>query len=66
MRTRIDKVACTGCEHCVSACILHAISIHNHKAEINQDICVDCGVCTIECSQNAILWVRPQKADEKQ
>jgi len=41
---RIDGDTCIGCEACVPYCPMGAISMDN-VAVIDQDECVDCGVC---------------------
>lgn len=41
----IDKEICTGCESCVPYCPVEAISLKDDHAEIDQDLCVECGVC---------------------
>lgn len=51
-----DHNLCTGCEKCVSSdiCFVNAISIHNKKSTIDQDICRGCGRCLEICSRDAI------------
>ncbi|MCF7853917.1 MAG: 4Fe-4S binding protein [Candidatus Pacebacteria bacterium] len=49
----IDKNACTGCENCVEACPVDAISMVDGKAEVS-DECIDCGQCVDECPVDAI------------
>ncbi|RMF83304.1 MAG: 4Fe-4S dicluster domain-containing protein [Nitrospinota bacterium] len=42
----VDKSRCVGCGNCVPLCPMGAISIGPDKrADINQDECVECGVC---------------------
>jgi len=41
----IDREVCTGCESCVPYCPVEAISVKDDHAEIDQDMCVECGVC---------------------
>lgn len=41
----IDTETCTGCESCVRYCPVEAISVKEGHAEIDQDMCVECGVC---------------------
>lgn len=50
----VDKEACTGCETCIEACPLEAISMVDEKAVINQDDCTECGTCIGECPAEAI------------
>jgi len=41
----IETEICTACESCVPYCPVEAISVKDDHAEIDQDICVECGVC---------------------
>jgi len=51
--------ACQGCmaRPCMVNCPKKAISIQNGKAVIDNDLCVDCGICTKACSYGAILQI---------
>lgn len=44
---------CTGCGTCVEHCFVHAITIHNGKAIID-DTCKGCGRCAERCPNKAI------------
>ncbi len=46
--------SCTGCETCVSACPVEAISMSDGVAVVDADTCVDCGACVGECPCDAI------------
>ena len=50
----VNKEECTGCESCVEACPVEAISMANDKAQINQDECTECLTCIDECPVEAI------------
>jgi len=50
----VDKDECTGCETCVEACPVQAISMKDDKAEIDQDTCTECETCVAECPVEAI------------
>lgn len=41
----IDQEKCTACENCVPYCPVAAIEVKGDTVEINQDECVECGVC---------------------
>jgi len=41
----ISEVECVRCEDCLSACPVQAISIQSGKAVIDQDKCIQCGIC---------------------
>ena len=48
---------CTGCRTCEQLCAHHAISMVEDKegfltSSINQELCVDCGLCVACCPQN--------------
>lgn len=49
--------ACRGClaTRCVHACPRDAITIVNHKAQIDHSKCVMCGKCLSECPYGAIV-----------
>lgn len=52
--------ACRGClaHKCHEVCPRNAISIVNHRAYINQDLCVECGRCRAVCPFGAISDVK--------
>lgn len=54
MAAVVNREECTGCEACVSACPVEAISIVDGKAKVSADDCVDCGACVGECPVEAI------------
>lgn len=51
------NAACRGClaTRCVQACPQDAITIVNHKAQIDHDKCVMCGKCISVCPYGAIV-----------
>ena len=53
MAAVVDTEKCTGCESCVDACPVKAISMVDSKATIS-DECIDCGACVDECPLEAI------------
>ena len=50
----VDEQACTGCETCVEACPVNAISMADGVAKINRDECTECLTCVDECPVEAI------------
>ena len=65
----IDKEICIGCESCVPYCPMEAIAVDEELAHIDQDLCVECGVCLRSsiCPTEAILepdlkWPRTLRA----
>ena len=56
---KIDPETCTGCEACVPYCPVQAIQIKEGVAVIDDDECVECGVCfrSGACSVDSIQEV---------
>jgi len=54
MAVVVDEEACVGCESCVPACPVEAISMVEDKAVIDQDVCTECEACIAECPVEAI------------
>lgn len=54
MAAIVDKDTCTGCESCVDACPVEAISMEEGCAVVSADDCIDCGACVGECPVEAI------------
>lgn len=52
---KVDKEKCIGCQACVDACPVGAISMENNKAVIDGAKCIDCGRCAQVCPQGAIF-----------
>ena len=52
--------ACRGClaHKCQEVCPRGAITVVNHRAYINQEICIECGRCKQVCPFNAISEVK--------
>ncbi|ARN56462.1 monomeric [FeFe] hydrogenase [Sedimentisphaera salicampi] len=50
---------CRGCvaRPCMVNCPKDAIQIHNGRAEIDEDKCVNCGICLKVCPYNAIVEI---------
>ena len=65
----IETDVCNGCESCIPYCPVEAILTTGDCAEINQDLCVECGVClrATVCPVDAIVqpdlqWPRTLRA----
>ncbi len=41
----INQYKCIGCQACLAACPVQAISLRNGKAVIDQSKCIQCGIC---------------------
>ncbi len=52
--------ACRGClgHKCQEVCPRHAITVVNHRAYINQAMCIECGRCKEVCPFNAVSEVK--------
>ena len=59
------SASCRGClaTRCVHACPKDAITIVNHRAQIDHDLCITCGKCLNACQYSAI--VKTQRPCEK-
>ena len=53
MAFKVSKEICVGCEACVEACPLEAITIDDDIAIIS-DKCNECGACLRGCPVSAI------------
>ncbi len=54
MAAKVDTSKCVGCETCVNACPVSAISMNDGKANVDAGTCIDCGTCVGECPVEAI------------
>ena len=54
MIVKVDPDECVGCETCVPACTVEAITMDDDKAVINQETCTQCKTCVDECPVEAI------------
>ena len=54
MAAVVNKDVCVGCESCVGACPVSAISVNDGKAGVDAGACVDCGSCVSTCPVSAI------------
>lgn len=52
----LDEERCNGCKICITHFGCPALHFHAGKAIINQDTCVECGVCVDVCRKGAITW----------
>ena len=50
----VDPETCTGCESCVDACPVEAISMEEDIAKVDEDTCTDCETCVEVCPVEAI------------
>lgn len=54
MIVKVDAEECVGCETCVPACPVEAISMDGDVAVIDQEACTQCKACIDECPVEAI------------
>ena len=54
MAAKVDQEKCVGCETCVGACPVGAISVTEGKASVKEGDCVSCGACKEACPSEAI------------
>ncbi len=52
---RLDPDKCKGCINCIKRCPTEAIRVHNGKAQITKEFCIDCGECIRICPHHAKL-----------
>lgn len=50
----VRQSVCVGCGMCTRVCAHDAITIEEHKAQINHDKCVGCGRCVGVCPKDAV------------
>ena len=53
MAAKVDSSVCGGCETCVGACPVNAITMENGLAVINEAECIECGACAGACPVGA-------------
>jgi len=63
----IDEEPCTLCGICVEVCPVQAMSLNGDKGEetlaVNQDLCLGCGQCAYQCSEEAIVMEEVRNPD---
>jgi len=53
----LDATKCRGCTNCLKKCPTEAIRVHDGKAEIISEKCIDCGECIRTCAYHAKIAV---------
>ena len=54
MAAKVNEETCCGCETCVGACPVEAISMKDGKASVDDTKCIDGGACVGEGPSEAI------------
>ncbi len=62
--SQVDEDLCTSCETCLDACQFSALALNDQgMMSVNRVRCVGCGLCVINCPEEAISLAR-RPADE--
>jgi len=55
VEVKVDVEKCTGCGTCVDTCPVEVFEIRDEKSVvINNDECLVCRACEVQCPENAI------------
>ena len=57
----LDDSKCDGCEGCLEACPVDALSMRRGKPQRDSEKCIYCGTCLFACSRKALSWERKNK-----
>jgi Na+-translocating ferredoxin:NAD+ oxidoreductase RNF subunit RnfB len=60
---KVCTVGCIACDICVKLCPYEAIEVNGFLAEIDHNLCTNCGLCVAKCPDDTILdfsGVRPK------
>ena len=52
---KVNADECVGCETCVPACPVEAITMEDDVAVIDTELCTECESCIPECPVEAII-----------
>ncbi|MCC8152319.1 MAG: DUF362 domain-containing protein [Lachnospiraceae bacterium] len=62
-KPHVHKKRCVGCAMCTRVCAHSAITLEEHKAQIDHDKCVGCGRCIGVCPRDAVLPASDESND---
>jgi len=57
----LDDSRCDGCEGCLEACPVDALSMRGGKPQRDSEKCIYCSTCLFACSRKALFWERNNK-----
>jgi uncharacterized Fe-S center protein len=57
----LDDSKCDGCEGCLEACPVDALSMQCGRPQRNSEKCIYCSTCLFVCSRKALSWERKNK-----
>jgi NAD-dependent dihydropyrimidine dehydrogenase PreA subunit len=60
---RVDEMTCSGCGECLPYCPVGAIELADGVAVADQEVCVECGVCTKahSCPSDAMIQLSAEE-----
>lgn len=60
---RVDEMTCSGCGECLPYCPVGAIALADGVAVADQEVCVECGVCTraYQCPSDAMIQLSAEE-----
>jgi len=60
---QVNPDKCQGKMNCMHNCPTQAIRVKHKKAVINEELCVDCGICISVCPNDAIITISDPLVD---
>jgi electron transport complex protein RnfB len=63
--TQVCKKGCIACKRCEKACPVHAITVENNLARIDDSLCTNCGACVEACPTGSLVQIGEAAETEK-
>ena len=57
----LDGAKCDGCEGCLEACPVDALSMGSGRPQRDSEKCIYCSTCLFACTREALAWERSNK-----